>query len=616
MQSDRAAALFGTTEPTPASEHVRIGALDLSIEAGAPRRMRFAGTEFLRRIDHPVRNADWGTLALVETGSELTRRADGFDYRRNFETAGAEITGTFHLSGSTETSAAHLTATFEATARAPLDVNRIGFTLLHPIAGLGGAALAITGPDGSARETRFPERIAPAQPARDIAGLSHAIGPLTVTIAMEGEVFEMEDQRNWTDASFKTYCRPLALPRPFRLAAGDTIRQRITVAVTRGPAPAAASRDAASAAEAVLPAICLAHEPRLTGDAIPAPVHALPVAALLLRLDAADALPDAASLPDLPLALEIVLAPGADPASTFARLASACAGLRLARVMALPEPYLASHQPDGPWPDGPSPSDLVAPLRAAFPGIAVGSGALTNFTEFNRCRPDPAAIDFATFGTTAIVHAADDRSVLETLEALPDVFASARAIAGDAPLHLGLVAIGARSNPYGASVAANPARNRVEMARDDPRHGALFGAAWAVAATARAATSGIASLAPAMTAGPLGLTAGAAVTPLFHVVRALAMLGGATAHIDHGPDGLVTITTDRTAGLIGLAANLGEAPAALSAQAAARPVLLHPGTLVEAARDPDWLDHAPREAGPLRIAPFEIAFLFAPEPAP
>ena len=30
---------------------------------------------------------------------------------------------------------------------------------------------------------------------------------------------------------------------------------------------------------------------------------------------------------------------------------------------------------------------------------------LTNFTEFNRCPPEPGTIDFATFGTTAIVHA-------------------------------------------------------------------------------------------------------------------------------------------------------------------------------------------------------------------
>ena len=32
-----------------------------------------------------------------------------------------------------------------------------------------------------------------------------------------GETFEMEDQRNWTDASFKTYCTPLSLPYPIKI---------------------------------------------------------------------------------------------------------------------------------------------------------------------------------------------------------------------------------------------------------------------------------------------------------------------------------------------------------------------------------------------------------------
>src|SRR3712207_7382130 len=36
--------------------------------------------------------------------------------------------------------------------------------------------------------------------------LTHEAAPgLRVTCRMEGDTFEMEDQRNWTDASFKTY---------------------------------------------------------------------------------------------------------------------------------------------------------------------------------------------------------------------------------------------------------------------------------------------------------------------------------------------------------------------------------------------------------------------------
>ena len=61
---------------------------------------------------------------------------------------------------------------------------------------------------------------------------------------MEGDTFEMEDQRNWTDASYKTYVRPLALPWPYTLAKGSSLEQSVTLRVTGSP-PARAKGDAA-----------------------------------------------------------------------------------------------------------------------------------------------------------------------------------------------------------------------------------------------------------------------------------------------------------------------------------------------------------------------------------
>jgi hypothetical protein len=42
-----------------------------------------------------------------------------------------------------------------------------------------------------------------------------------------GDVFETEDQRNWTDASFKTYSTPLSRPFPVSVAAGTVVRQSV-----------------------------------------------------------------------------------------------------------------------------------------------------------------------------------------------------------------------------------------------------------------------------------------------------------------------------------------------------------------------------------------------------
>ena len=43
---------------------------------------------------------------------------------------------------------------------------------------------------------------------------------------MEGDIWEMEDQRNWSDASFKTYGRPRDIPWPYTIPKGETVVQR------------------------------------------------------------------------------------------------------------------------------------------------------------------------------------------------------------------------------------------------------------------------------------------------------------------------------------------------------------------------------------------------------
>ena len=149
-------------------------------------------------------------------------------------------------------------------------------------------------------------------------------------------------------------------------------------------------------------------------------------------------------------------------------------------------------------------ADLVGAFKAAHPGIPVGAGSLTDFTSFNRNRPPPNA-DFVVHGTQAVVHAADDLSVLETLETFPSIFASVRALALDKPYRLGPATIGMRENPYAAAVAANPQLQRLAGARRDPRHHARFGAAFALGIMAAAASARVAVVTLADLVGDFGL---------------------------------------------------------------------------------------------------------------
>ena len=89
---------------------------------------------------------------------------------------------------------------------------------------------------------------------------------------------------------------------------------------------------------------------------------------------------------------------------------------------------------------------------------ALGGGMFSYFTELNRKRPPVALLDFVTHATNPIVHAADDDSVMETLEALPHITRSARAIIGDLPYRIGPSTIAMRHEPLRDADDPEPAR--------------------------------------------------------------------------------------------------------------------------------------------------------------
>ena len=119
---------------------------------------------------------------------------------------------------------------FEAVAEPKTDVltNRTGFIVLHPIEGVAGHAVKVLHVDGSEEHSTFPETIDPRCPFKDVRALSHEIAPGTwATCTMEGDAFETEDQRNWSDASYKTYIRPLTKPWPYTLQKDEKIFQSV-----------------------------------------------------------------------------------------------------------------------------------------------------------------------------------------------------------------------------------------------------------------------------------------------------------------------------------------------------------------------------------------------------
>lgn len=549
--ADRARRLYGTAAAPAPHRVLRAGPLEARLEGGNLRYVRYDGHEVLRAISYIVRDRDWGTLTAAIDDLAVDQDEAGFRvaYRATVDNDGARLACHAVIEGTAE---GRLRFTVEAVPDGDFETNRCGFNVLHPIDGVAGAPVTLERCDGTVEETRFPELIEPWQPFKTIRALTHRPAThLTATCRFEGDVFEMEDQRNWSDASYKTYVRPLELPWPYVMPAGLAERQSIVLDVAADAARRAPPRRSPGAPVRLeLGAVTETRFPRVGLVVAPDEVAAARESAALLAEVAPQtllchfdptaghderAMKDFAALqavyPRARYELEYVVACTGELDAEFSALARAvrAAGLRLDSVSVCPAVDRQSTPPGSAWPECPPLEAVYAAARAAFPGLALGGGMFSYFTELNRKRPPLAPLDFVTHGTNPIVHAADDESVMETLETLPHITRSARAVIGaDKPYRLGPATIAMRQNPYGSRTFDNPLGERICMANDDPRQRGLFAAAWTLGYAARIAPAAIACWVPAAFTGPRGLIdrAGGGLLPVGRTVAALAALAG------------------------------------------------------------------------------------------
>ncbi len=540
-------AWFGSAEPEPEALVLSVGALSATLVAGNLRDIRFDGVEVIRAIGYIVRDEDWGAYAPVLSNLSIRKELDSllisYD-ARCVSRDGSRLDFSAMIVGRADGS-----LRFEVQARPTGDfrTNRCGFCVLHPIVGVAASPVAVEHVDGSLERTRLPDLIEPWQPFKAMRAITHVVRPgLEATCRMEGDTFEMEDQRNWSDASYKTYVRPLELPWPYWLADGKPLTQSVALTLdgdtTATPARASCGEIEVTIGASIgrMPKIGLVVTPEETGAVLARLDRLAEVGPQTLTCcfdptaghgrEALAGFAELAKQTKAEITLECVVPCREDPAIELAACAGLVreVGLRLDAVAVSPAVDRQSTPPGSAWPACPPLPDVYAAARAAFPGVRLGGGSFSYFTELNRKRPPVDLLDFVTHATNPIVHAADDRSVMQTLEALPFVTRSARAFIGeDKPYRIGPSTIAMRQNPYGSRTFDNPDGRRIAMANADPRHNGLFGAAWTLGYAARTAEANLEVLTPAALTGPFGLfDANGVAGPLFHVVRALAALAG------------------------------------------------------------------------------------------
>ena len=188
--------LSGQPDPAPEQIPLRAGPLSAVYERGDLRYVCLADREIVRRIYVAVRDANWGTVPAVISGESIERDEVSFTVRYT----ATHREGPIHfrweaaITGGADGS---LSFIMEGRALSAFRRNRLGFCVLHPME-MAGQAAEVGHDDGTVTLGEFPVRISPHQPFKSMRSIRAG----EVEMTFEGEVFEMEDQRNWTDAFF------------------------------------------------------------------------------------------------------------------------------------------------------------------------------------------------------------------------------------------------------------------------------------------------------------------------------------------------------------------------------------------------------------------------------
>jgi len=544
--ASRARLLFGTDEPVARSTELRAGPLSLALRAGRLWHFRVGDIEVWHGVAFLFRGAEWGTPEPVVDRCESRISARAFRVRcdGHFPTSPAidfrlEFTGT---------SAGVVRVSAEAVPRSDVLANRLGLCVMHPMSAAG-ARIDVEHDDGRSSRSTLPTLIPPWPPFMLVRALRHEYAPRCwAHCRFEGDTFEVEDQRNNSDASFKTYSRSNMMPRPYPLRSGVPVRQSVELSLETPPHRVGAARQRATVGVEAgdetgpLPRIGVEITSR---DVAAGPATHRALAALR------------------PAHLHLALEPGArsvDWRGVAGLLARAHARLRLDVTIgdvAHAHPVLESLRgalgAAGIVPESvavfPSETRCVEAARERFPDSLIGGGTTHFFVQLNRLEA-LGKVDFLTFTTSSLVHGADDESVMLGLQSLPSMVATLGARYPGVPVRVGPSTIAARSSPLGAQPVSDGTR-RIALAQNDPRCRGLYGAAWLLGYAAQLTGARVDAATLMSLSGASGMTGPSdrrafALRPAFHVAELL-----------HAPARAVALSNSDPSRLAGLALSRG-----------------------------------------------------------
>jgi hypothetical protein len=262
-------------------------------------------------------------------------------------------------------------------------------------------------------------------------------GGIQVDIAFEGDVFETEDQRNWSDSSYKTYSTPLELPFPALVKKGDRVKQRVTIQLTGQPYEGNSGLQSAAEEKIPFPKIGFARsfeQLPFTSSQIDLLLK-IPFDYYRVELNLADKTWknkfSAAAIEAASLDTRIVLVFAID--GDIVRACNALVESIASDKHLVTHLFLHRHGSD--TLSRTDQENAYTVIKKSFPGLRVGYGTQGHFAELNRKRPPSGSHDFVAFSLSPQVHAVDTPSLLENLTNQRDLISTAASFTS-APVHV------------------------------------------------------------------------------------------------------------------------------------------------------------------------------------
>lgn len=504
----------------------KAGVFTVGYDNGFLRRIKYGNVEVIRMIYMALRDHNWNTFSHVIHREQIEKLSNGFTIRYEcFHNAQEEKIFKWEvlITGKDDGE-----ITFDIHGEALSDVlkNRAGLCILHPIMNTAGAPCELTHIDGSQSKNSFPVTISAENPFKDLKSFRWKCNERWYSLQYDGDAFETEDQRNWCDASYKTFCTPLSIPFPVLLKSGDKVKQKVIFKADQYLPPIAEDEGQIDIAvldrSSALPHIGIATSTEadsLSPDCIGA------LRELSLHHYRIDVIPSEKNwvstfkkeckiAAEIGIPLEIALHINDEgEIEKFCEISEETKN-QIKQIILLSAAKAAAAQ---------ALVNKAGSLKAAFPSAVIGAGTDYNYRELSVNRFDGRGLDFISYSIDPQEHATDDLTIIENIWGQLETVRSARELYPSIEkVHISSLTLRKRYNPA-ATVEAD--RILPNEKKADPRQQTEFAAVFTLGSIKALSAANASSVTYYQTAGSQGVISLAGDKyPVYNVLRQVLAL--------------------------------------------------------------------------------------------